>query len=449
MKWLSNTLNQSAAHPARTLTLLFVLCLAVFLAMLPVPRADGMLIGSDGIGYYMYVRSLVIDGDLDFANEYARLWPEVDVATRRTPTGRVGNQYALGSGLLWSPFFLTAHAVILGLRRVGVAVEADGYGALYQAAVCLGSLVYGALGMGLVHATAVRFRPRTALAASVLIWFGTNLVYYLVVEPSMSHACSLFATAWLVYAWVRARPGFRVRDCLLIGLTGGLAGVVRQPDATLLALPLLDIALRRGAARIQLTRVTAVCAGFLVGFAPQMATWWVLNGGPLRSGYLLDPGQGFSWLTPRLTEVLFSTEHGLFLWHPVLLFALAGFAFWGRSDRRVATLAVAGILLQAYLIASWSSWSQGDAFGGRMFIGALPLFALGLAALLDWALDTRVARVAWALGVGLIAWNALFVVQYRLGFISMSGPYTLGQLTLGKLEMLTELWRRVAQRMAR
>ena len=77
------------------------------------------------------------------------------------------------------------------------------------------------------------------------------------------------------------------------------------------------------------------------------------------------------------------------------------------------------------------------------------LLLFGLAALLDWALDTRVARVAWALGVGLIAWNALFVVQYRLGFISMSGPYTLGQLTLGKLEMLTELWRRVAQRMAR
>src|SRR5689334_7789769 len=50
---------------------LFLFSLLFFLALLRVPRVDRQLIGSDGAYYYVYVRSLVIDHDLNFANEYA------------------------------------------------------------------------------------------------------------------------------------------------------------------------------------------------------------------------------------------------------------------------------------------------------------------------------------------------------------------------------------------
>ena len=41
-------------------------------------------------------------------------------------------------------------------------------------------------------------------------------------------------------------------------------------------------------------------------------------------------------------------------------------------------------------------------------------------------------------------WNALAVIQYRLGFVSMGGPYTWREFTLGRFEMLAELVRRLS-----
>jgi hypothetical protein len=219
--------------------------------------------------------------------------------------------------------------------------------------------------------------------------------------------------------------------------------VVRQPDATLLALPILDCLLSTAAVSLRLRRIAVMLIGFVMVFCVQMAAWQVLNGNLFSSGYFRDSTQGFAWLAPHLIEVFFSTEHGLFLWHPILLFALAGFISLSRLDRRFSVLCVAGILLQAYIIASWSSWSQADSFGGRMFIATLPLFALGLGAFLNWALEKRATWAIWAMSICLILCNALFFIQYRLGFISMSGPYTLYQLTVGKLEMLVEIGKKV------
>lgn len=236
MNWLKSTWGQLNERPRRALYLLFALCLVTYLATIPLPRVDGMLIGSDGIGYYMYVRSLVIDHDLDFANEYARLCPTIDVAQLRTATGLVGNQYAIGPGILWSPFFVAAHLIVLGLQHIGLRVVADGYGYAYQAAVCVGSIVYGSLGLLLIHRVMGRYYAQTALAAAVLACLATNVIYYLIAEPSVSHMCSLFAVALLLDVWTRSRPAFCARRCLEIGLVGGLVGIVRQPDATLLAI---------------------------------------------------------------------------------------------------------------------------------------------------------------------------------------------------------------------
>ena len=50
--------------------------------------------------------------------------------------------------------------------------------------------------------------------------------------------------------------------------------------------------------------------------------------------------------------------------------------------------------------------------------------------------------IAGILGGGLIAWNAAFFAQYRLGYISRTMPITFEQLTLGKLAILKDLMNR-------
>ncbi|MBK8051593.1 MAG: hypothetical protein IPK16_33585 [Anaerolineales bacterium] len=128
-------------RPTTVFGILLALCLLAYAASIPLPRIDGLLIGSDGIGYYMYVHSLVIDGDLDFHNEYARLgWPTPEP----TPTGLLPNHFAIGAGLLWAPFFVAAHLLSLALHALGLQVSVDGYGYLYQGAIAVGSILYGA-----------------------------------------------------------------------------------------------------------------------------------------------------------------------------------------------------------------------------------------------------------------------------------------------------------------
>jgi hypothetical protein len=139
-------------------------------------------------------------------------------------------------------------------------------------------------------------------------------------------------------------------------------------------------------------------------------------------------------------DVLFSAEHGLFLWHPILLFAAIGLVLFFRANPLLGGLLLAGFFSQIYLIASWSFWSQGDSFGGRMFISLLPVFAIGLAAFLQRVTlkyNTQVLSLVVS-GV-LVLWNFFFLIQYRLGFISMSGPYTIRELTIGKMEMIIEI----------
>jgi hypothetical protein len=437
--------NVISARPYRTLIILFFICTVFYILTIPLPRVDGMLIGSDGIGYYMYTRSIVIDRDLDFANEHAYFYQKAPDSIGQailTPTKLVANQYAVGSGILWLPFFMVAHTLSKILNGLGFAVSVDGYSYFYQAAICLGSILYGFLAIVLIYNTIRKFFPRTALYACLLIWFSTNLIYYQVIEPSMSHMCSLFTCALLVNVWINTRPLEKISHWFIIGLVGGLVALVRQPDVTILILPLLDGLTTKTSISTKIKGSVALVMGFFLFFSFQLATWLTIYGSPFVDGYSFS-GQSFLWFSPKIIEVLFSSDHGLFLWHPILIIAILGFIYLRQIDQKLAVLFLLGFLLQVYLIGSWQAWSQGDAFGGRMFIASIPLLALGLCGALEWLVKARQTRLAWIAGILFLGWNGLFLVQYRLGYIPPHGLISLEQLTVGKFWMMADILQKI------
>jgi hypothetical protein len=85
---------------------------------------------SDGFGYYVYLRSLTMDGDLHFGNEY-REWPYQSKPSqnllRTTATDHYVNFYSIGPALAWSPLYGAAHLVVLGGKAFGMPWNADGY----------------------------------------------------------------------------------------------------------------------------------------------------------------------------------------------------------------------------------------------------------------------------------------------------------------------------------
>ena len=82
---------------------------------------------ADSGAYFAYLRSLVFDGDLDFANEWGHWGWE---RGRRTRTGMVRNGQSVGPAVLWSPAYSATHAYLVVDRKPGEGLATVPPGAL-------------------------------------------------------------------------------------------------------------------------------------------------------------------------------------------------------------------------------------------------------------------------------------------------------------------------------
>lgn len=386
--------------------------LAFLTLVLVVDRRGGIIWGSDQAHYYAYARSLVMDRDLDFSNEYSRLGvSEIDPA----PIGRPSNKYPIGFPFAVLPFYLLVHLAALFLKSLGAAIDTSGYSTLYQLAFCLGSIAYGCAGLLIAAKLARRYASETAaLAAVISIFLASNLVYYFIREPFMSHLVSFFAASLFFYWWSMSRENsLSTRPFIFMGMAAGLLVVTRQQDAVFLVIPAADgiIGYLKAKERPWFFRPRAL-AGFLFGFTPflclQLAAWKMIYGSFLVYSY---GEESFLYaLSPKVLETLFSSRHGLLSWHPILLLGLIGLARLIHARPRTGLLLVSGLLLQLYVSASW--WWFGHSFGHRAFISSLPIFMIGLAMLIE-----PVRQKAWRwwglIGIALLAaWNMIMILAY-------------------------------------
>jgi hypothetical protein len=348
----------------------------------------------DSAGHLAWLRSLLYDRDIDFANDYTLLGMIDREGTAAfgatTATGRRGNPFGIGSALAWAP----GAALAAGIGAV-TGAAGDGRGTLMLAAVAAGTWTCVLIAIvALAHSLArLGFSPgvrRLALAAACL---GTPLPYYGLQMTSYSHAVSAAAVAVTLTLALQWRGAWTTRRAALLGLAAGFAGLVRAQDLALAVVPLvIERPWRRSAVRCGGWRaVAAYAGGVAVAFAPQAAAWSVLYGSPLA----IPQGSAFlSWSAGSLTGVLVSSRHGLFAWSPVCALALVG---WVGLVRRPDTRALGAALLIAFGLqwltsAAASDWWAGWSFGARRFTSLVPFVAVGLAALLSGRRETPSVR---------------------------------------------------------
>jgi hypothetical protein len=413
----------------------------------------------DGIAYYAYLASVAIDGDLQFENEYRRSDPGrcaryFDAegrphASMRTSTGHLENYHSTGPALLWSPFFAAAHAIVKTRNALvgGEPIAEDGYSRPYLMLCALGTALFGFVALLLSHAIARReVGDWPALWATLGFWFASNLIVYMYLLPFLSHAASAFVNAAFVWLWWRsfsepsaARPLMRsLPEWLLLGALGGLAFSTYYVSAVLGVFVLFDVAgllrawirERTPAARMAL-RLLQIgvpgALGFALGAAPHWISRWILVGSPFVLGYDRLEWSFGEWVT----ETLFSSRRGLFLWHPIYLLACIGFVPLYRRSPALAVRGAASFLAALIAIASKPNWHGGSAFGNRYFLILLPVFVPALAACLESArerISLRAPRRSWLAGsvivgaLGLLTvWNAGFLFQWGANLIPNRG----------------------------
>jgi len=383
------------------------------------------VIGNDPVGYYVYARSFIIDGDLDFANEYEYYTEKFDIGIREHPeTGKIFNQYLIGTSLFWAPFVLLAH-----LFSLLFGFAANGYSFLYGLFVTFGSSLYGLLGLVMMYKLAKEFvEAKFALLGVGGFWLSSHLFYYMYIQPSMSHAISFFSVSLMIYYWyfnLRRRPDL-FRWCLF-GIIAGLSFLVRVQNGGYLVIPLvyyiaslIGIKSFNEFKKITLGPVIGAVM-FFVTLIPQFFVWKSLTGGFLYwfTG-IYGAGSGAGFQIMNVIPVLFSNRHGLFNWTPVFLLGIVGFIFLYKQDKKLVIAFLIAFLVQIIVAASWHRWWGGFSYGNRFLLSTAAICMIGFAVLLD-----RMKERGWLVYLvpaGLIGWNFNLMLQYGSGMICPSCP---------------------------
>ena len=400
--------------------------LAFFLVLLFLFHGSYLRAGSDGREYYVQVRSLVMDWDLDFSNENAAFGGRGTAA-----------RYAFGAALLWAPFFLLAHAWLGLLNLSGMDLVRDGYSNPYQMAVGLGTLVYGCAALLLIR-NALRdyFSDTLAVVTTIALCAGSFVIWYLTVENSMVHGVSMFSTTLFLFLWHRSRQDRSRSQWAMLGAAAGLMAMARWQNALFVVFPVVD-ALRdyvtawpRG--EMALRRVVRNHGGFIlagvVAFFPQMWFW-----NRVRGHWLSAPvtEHGVSWLQTEVGNVLYSPHHGLFSTSPLMYVAALGgliFLFSGR-DRVLGGLLVVTFLAQLYVNSTVENWWGGAGFGARRFSNCALFFAIGLASALSWAVQRPKLMLAGVLVV-FTAVNFALMRDVRDGVLPADRPITFDHISM-------------------
>jgi hypothetical protein len=427
-RWSGGRRSTFHSHPWRWSAALLVL--VTTLTLTPTMSADG-------VEYYAYVRSLAVDHDLDFTNEYKG--PEVPfervptwLASERSRTGYPGNLASVGPAIVWAPFYFIGDALARAGKQLGLDWTTDGYSLPYIEMINLASAVSLPITAWLCYLIARRVAERQiALLAALALVVGSAIVDYGLFEAHYPHALAATTVAAYFYWWLRTRPERSAGQWIVLGLLAGMMALMYWINAILMLLPALDLlplfwrALRaRNWHRIgaQIGQGLLFLAATLLAFSPQMIAWQILYGSP----FTIPHGSGFA--EPRgfkALEMLFSPEHGQLLWAPITCVGMIGMGWYIARKRWEGLLVLLAFLLYFLYNATLSSWHGGGPFGLRRLVNVLPLLVPGLACLLAW-LGRRWREAPLTLCALCLAWNAALLLRYLMYLI----PHNPGELAL-------------------
>ncbi|MBN2173724.1 MAG: hypothetical protein JW731_06315 [Bacteroidales bacterium] len=346
------------------------------------------ILGADAKGYYAYLPAVFIYHDLNFdffreIDQQKYYSENLYYEYRTTVDGKVINKYYCGTAAAELPFFLIAHtaAKLLGY-------DADGYSKIYMVWINIGAIVYMIIGLFFLIRTLNFYKIRAwpKVVTLITVVFGTNLFYYAVKEPGMSHVYSFAFISMFVYyakAYLVLFP--RSHIPILSALLGIIILIRPVNGLIILILPFLAgnfRILKQGLYFLFGIR-NHVLIGILIFIAIislQFIIYQISTGHFFIYTY---KGEGFDFLNPYFIDILFSYKKGLFLYTPIYLISFAGLYFIWKFSRFEFYSWISFFGVITYVFSSWWMWYYGGSFSSRVYVEFLPVFMILLAVALN------------------------------------------------------------------
>ncbi|MEZ5173565.1 MAG: hypothetical protein R2850_08670 [Bacteroidia bacterium] len=380
------------------------------------------IIRSDAKGYYAYLPALFIYNDLHFdffaemdGNKYYNPYYFYDY--RAAHFGHPINKYYCGTALLEMPFFLMAHTITLVSGG-----DADGYSYWYRIFVSIAAIFYLIAGLifcnKLLELNEVENINRFITLISIV--FGTNLFYYAIVEPGMSHIYSFAGVAMFLFYCQKYFAENNPKNLILAAIAFGIILLIRPVNGLIiLALPFIA-----GSFDVLKNFLTAVRKKPLVLLVVALIPFLILSIQVIY--YLMATGdywvysygdEKFNFSSPHFFEILFSFRKGLFLYTPIYLVSLVGLFYYWKNSRFRAVSFLLFFFLLTFILSSWWNWYYGGSFSSRVYVEYLPLFII----MLGYALQKLKGPVLKPVFIGILTLLIILcqfqIYQYRYGRI--------------------------------
>jgi hypothetical protein len=327
-------------------------------------------IWADKAGYYIYLPSFFM-----YHFDASKCPEKIDEKTGYGFTvdkenNKIITKYTYGVAALVAPFFVLARIVSPVFHIPGDA----GFGTMFHWMVNLAAVFYLVLGLFFLKKfLAYYFKSFVSYILLILVYAGTNLLYYTVNEALMSHVYSFFLFSVFLFSMKRyldTKAGWKY--FILMSFAFALIVLIRPTNGILLVLFFLWDCLTREDIyqRVRLFFKPERIASFLfilfLIFLPQMIYWKYSRGSFIFWSYT---NEGFSnWTHPKILEQWFSTLNGLFLYSPLVFLMIVGMFIMIIRKIPNGWLTLVLFIAISYIFSSWYNWYYGCSFGQRSFV---------------------------------------------------------------------------------
>jgi hypothetical protein len=416
------------------------------------------IIKADGLIYFLYARSIVLDLNTDLTNEFgeierhfneAAITPAKQYMELNQKNGKIAFPFPIGAGLLMSPFYALGYGVEYLVALIN-GRTADSYGQIPIYFFGIGALVYGLLGFWFMFICCAQVaNQKVAYTSAVAIALAGLIVFYVFFHPTMAHAPSFAFAALFFLIWWR-RWHEKTNGIAILSFILGILVTIRYQN--IMFMILIMIIFIRNSQKMAIKNIfrNAAVGGmaFAIPFSIQIFHWISIHGLSAHDigfgqggGFVLEQNE-VNFLSPNFFNVLFSCQHGLFYWTPVYLLGFSGLV-WASRKEKWALAFLAAIFVNVYLIGCLGSphnWSGGGLYGMRYLTECSPLMAVGLSVLIRDTNKIVTMQWWWVLLSILIVWNGMLILAFSLQEISQCNCVTIREMAVAMVHIFMKIF---------